>query len=88
MKKKLFNLLFREKPAEMLLELLNAKTEVYSSSLAKSVDCTYSHVVKTLQHLHKAGVINFEKRGRLKILTLTKKGEDIARNIQRIKEQI
>ena len=44
--KEIFNVFFREKPAMMLVELKNAKSEVYASSLAKSVDCTYSHVVK------------------------------------------
>ena len=39
----------------MLVELKNAKSEIYASSLAKSVDCTYSHVVKILQEMEKAG---------------------------------
>jgi len=70
--KEIFNVFFREKPAMMLVELKNAKSTVYASSLAKSVDCTYSHVVKILQEMEKAGLVNFEKQGRLKLLTLTK----------------
>ena len=65
----------------MLVELRNAKSEVYASSLAKQIDCTYSHVVKILQEMEKEGLINFDKQGRLKLLTLTKKGQEIATRI-------
>jgi len=83
--KNIFNVFLREKPAMMLVELKNAKNEIYASSLAKNIDCTYSHVVKILQEMQKAGLINFDKQGRLKLLTLTKKGTEIADHIERIK---
>ncbi len=62
----------------MLVELRNAKGEIYASSLAKKIDCTYSHVVKILQEMENASIVNFDKQGRLKLLTLTKKGNEIA----------
>ncbi len=68
----------------MLVNMLNANTEVYASTLAKSVDCTYSHVVKILQDMEEAGLVTFEKTGRLKYLKLTKKGEEIAKHIDAI----
>ena len=83
--KEIFNVFFREKPAMMLVELKNAKSEIYASSIAKQVDCTYSHVVKILQQMQKAGLINFEKQGRLKLLTLTKTGADVAEKIDGIR---
>lgn len=87
--KEIFSVFFREKPAMMLVELKNAmknaKSTVYASSLAKSVDCTYSHVVKILQEMEKAGLVNFEKQGRLKLLTLTKSGSEIADHIDGIR---
>ena len=83
--KEIFNVFFREKPAMMLVELKNAKNDVYASSLAKIVDCTYSHVVKILQEMEKAGLVNFEKQGRLKLLTLTKTGSEIADHIDGIR---
>ena len=83
--KEIFNVFFREKPAMMLIGLKNTKTGVYASSLAKSIDCTYSHVVKILQHMQKAGLVNFEKQGRLKLLTLTKSGSDVADHIDNIR---
>ena len=81
----IFNVFFREKPAMMLINLRNAKGSMYASSLAKSIDCTYSHVVKILQQMEKAGLVNFEKQGRLKLLTLTKTGNDVATFMENIR---
>jgi DNA-binding MarR family transcriptional regulator len=83
--KKIFSVFFREKPAMMLVDLKNAKSEVYASALAKKIDCTYSHVVKILQEMEKSGLINFEKQGRLKLLTLTKKGQEAAEHIDNVR---
>ena len=83
--KEIFNVFFREKPAMMLVDLKNAKGEFYASALAKKVDCTYSHVVKILQEMEKSGLVNFEKQGRLKLLTLTKTGSEIADHIDGIR---
>lgn len=82
--KKIFDVFIREKPAMMLVHLLNPSSEPYASTLAKKVDCTYSHVVKILQEMEDAGLVNFEKTGRLKILKLTKKGEEVAKHIESI----
>jgi len=83
--KKIFNIFFREKPAMMLLELKNVKGTIYASNLAKKTDCTYSHVVKVLQEMQRYGLVNFEKQGRLKLLSLTKKGSDVAEHINQVK---
>lgn len=83
--KEIFNVFFREKPAMMLVELRNAKAEVYASSLAKQIDCTYSHVVKILQEMQKEGLVDFDKQGRLKLLSLTKKGQDVAMRIDDVR---
>ncbi|RMF06746.1 hypothetical protein D6764_01520 [Candidatus Woesearchaeota archaeon] len=83
--KDMFNVFFREKPALMLVHLRNSKGEMYASSLAKAVDCTYSHVVKVLQEMEKAGLVNFDKKGRLKLLTLTREGMEIAEHIDKIR---
>jgi len=69
----------------MLVELKNAKADVYASSLAKQIDCTYSHVVKILQEMEREGLINFDKQGRLKLLALTKKGTEVADRIDTIR---
>lgn len=84
--KKIFNVFFREKPAMMLVHLYNKTSDVYASNLAKQVDCTYSHVVKILQEMQKSGLVAFEKQGRLKVLTLTKKGQEAASAINKLKD--
>ena len=86
--KKIFDVFVREKPAMMLVNMLNSNNEIYASTLAKTVDCTYSHVVKILQEMEDAGLVNFEKTGRLKILKLTKKGEEVAKHIDAIKSAL
>ena len=87
-KEEIFNVFFREKPAMMLVSLSNSKSEMYASSLAKQIDCTYSHVVKILQQMEEADLISFEKQGRLKLLKLTKKGKDVAENINKIRTSL
>lgn len=81
--KDIFNVFFREKPALMLLGLAKS-ARMYASSLAKQIDCTYSHVVKVLQEMERAELVQFEKQGRLKLLKLTEKGEQVADHISSI----
>ncbi len=83
-----FDLFFRRKPAMMLLALKRMNKAKYGSVLAKEVDCTYSHAVKILQILEEMGLVGFEKKGRIKIIKLTKRGIQIAENIEAIKEVI
>ncbi|MFP4567355.1 MAG: hypothetical protein ACLFN8_00270 [Candidatus Woesearchaeota archaeon] len=79
--KEIFNAIFREKPAMMLIALKNSEKEVYASSLAKEIDGTYSYIVKVLMDMERAGLVEFKKQGRLKIIKLSKKGNDVAENI-------
>ena len=70
----------------MMLVSLKRNTRMrYGSILAKEVDCTYSHAVKILQTLEKLSLVTFEKKGRIKLIKLTKKGQDIAESIDDIK---
>jgi DNA-binding MarR family transcriptional regulator len=80
-----FSILIKEKPAAMLLVLLHSKKAVYVSTLAKQVKYTYSHVVKVLQNMEKAGLVSTEKHGRLKLIELTLKGKDVAEKIEEMK---
>jgi DNA-binding MarR family transcriptional regulator len=83
-----FDIFFRRKPALMLVALKKLSKARYGSILAKEVDCTYSHAVKILQTLEKLGLVTFEKKGRIKLIKLTKKGQDIAENIDSIKRAL
>ena len=60
----------------------------YGSVLAKEIDCTYSHAVKILQTLEELKLVDFEKRGRIKVIKLTKKGQDVADAIENIQKLI
>ena len=82
-----FDIFFRRKPALMLVSLKKNNRMRYGSVLAKEVDCTYSHAVKILQTLEDLALVEFEKKGRIKLIKLTKKGMDVAdaiENIQRL----
>ena len=81
------DIFFRRKPALMLVSLKKNTRMRYGSILAKEVDCTYSHAVKILQTLEEIKLVSFEKRGRIKVIKLTKKGREVAdaiENIQRL----
>lgn len=84
----IFNVFFREKPALLLLQLYKSNSDIYASTVAKLIDCTYSHVVKILQEMEKAKLVSFTKKGRLKLLTLTKKGTEVAENIERVRQML
>jgi len=80
-----FDLFFRRKPAMMLIALKKVNKAKYGSVLAKEVDCTYSHAVKILQTLENFGLVVFERKGRIKVIKLTKKGLEVADNIENIR---
>lgn len=83
-----FDIFFRRKPALMLVALRKLSKARYGSILAKEVDCTYSHAVKILQTLEDLGLVSFEKQGRIKLIKLTKKGQEVAENIDAIRRQL
>ena len=81
-----FDIFFRRKPALLLVALKKLARARYGSVLAKEVDCTYSHAVKILQGLEKMGLVTFEKKGRIKLIKLTKKGQEVADHIERVRD--
>jgi predicted transcriptional regulator len=83
-----FDIFFRRKPALMLVFLKKNTRMRYGSILAKEVDCTYSHAVKILQTLERLGLVLFEKKGRVKLIKLTKKGKEVADHIELIQNLV
>lgn len=83
-----FDIFFRRKPALMLVALKKMSKKRYGSVLAKEVDCTYSHAVKILQTLEELKLVDFEKKGRIKLIKLTKKGEEVAEDIDSIRRRL
>lgn len=72
----------------MLIALKNSEKEVYASSLAKEIDGTYSYIVKVLMDMEKAGLVEFRKQGRLKIIKLTSRGDSVAEKINLIRQAL
>ena len=72
------NLLLHEKPLRIMIGLRYSRGKTYPSMLAKFADCTYPHAVRVLDILEKNGLIAYEKKGRIKYVVLTEKGEEIA----------
>ena len=80
-KDKLASRLFmRSKPVKLLISLKSGPK--YATILSKEVDCTYSHTVKLLDQFKNYGLVEFEKKGRIKIIKLTDDGEDLAHSIE------
>jgi len=88
MTKENFDIFFRRKPALMLVALRKVARARYGSVLAKEVDCTYSHAVKILQSLERLGLVVFERKGRIKLIKLTNKGQEAAENIENIRKLV
>lgn len=70
-------LFLRSKPVRMLVGLRGRPK--YATILSKEVDCTYSHTVKILDIFMDLKLVEFEKRGRIKLVKLTDTGESVAR---------
>ena len=76
------NLLLREKPAKILISLKTSKESIYATILSRETNCTYSHTIKILNVLENLGLVKFDKKGRIKKVTLTDDGWDIAHNLE------
>lgn len=75
-------LFFRIKPVKMLTTLKSGPK--YATIIAKETDCTYSHTVKMLELFHEYGLVEFEKKGRIKIIKLTEFGDEVAKGMESI----
>lgn len=74
----LYHFFLRHKPVKLLVNLAKDAKVRYASALAKEVDCTYSHTVRILNILEKNGIVEFDRKGRLKTIKLTPAGKEIA----------
>lgn len=72
------NFFINEKPVRTLVALADKEKTWYASLLAKEVDCTYAHMVKVLDEFAAGGLVVFDREGRIKLVRLTDRGEDLA----------
>lgn len=73
-----------EKPVRTLVALLDKDRTWYASLLAKEVDCTYAHMVNMLDELARSGLVVFDREGRVKLVKLTEKGEELAHEFEAV----
>lgn len=86
--RELEDLFLREKPAKILIALKTAKNPLYATLLSKDADCTYSHTIKILDVMERTGLVEFSKEGRIKTVTLTNSGWDIAHNMEAMRKKL
>jgi len=85
--KNIFEILFlHPKPVKMLTSLKMDDVR-YATQVSKAVDCTYSHTVKVLEMFRRLGLVQFEKKGRIKIVKLTDNGVDIAHDFEGLRRK-
>jgi len=77
-KSELENLFLRKKPVDIIMRIKNGNNQKYISVLAKETDCTYSHTVKLLDEFKQLGLVEFDKKGRIKYVKLTQDGTELA----------
>ena len=75
---------FKEKPLNTLVSLGKKDRIWYASMLCKEIDCTYPHMMKVLKMFEQHGLIETEGSGRIKIIRLTEKGEDLAKDLENV----
>lgn len=75
-------LFLQQKPSKMLVFLKQGENPNYATEVSKGVDCTYSHTIKVLDEFKDKGLVKFKKEGRIKLINLTERGEDIAHDLE------
>lgn len=77
------NFLFQEKPAKILILMLDDRERTVTI-LSRSLEMTFAHTIETINKYVKNSLITREKKGRKQILTLTKKGKEIAELVSKV----
>ena len=68
----------KRKPVAIVLCLKDSQQKWYPSKLAKYSGASYVYVTNWLSKLETAGWVRFEKKGRLKTVSLTEQGKVIS----------
>lgn len=81
-------LLFKEKQIKVLLAMLDKAQEWNTTGLARAAGATYVHTSKFVTRCEKIGLVAVVKHGKIKALTLTPKGNEIAEGISKVVEKM
>lgn len=74
----LMDLFLNVVPVKIIKKLRNSEG-MYSAKIAKDINATYSYTTRLVNFMNKYGLVTFKKRGRQKIITLTKKGKEVSK---------
>ncbi|MCD6476891.1 MAG: winged helix DNA-binding protein [Candidatus Aenigmarchaeota archaeon] len=85
--KNMFESLFLHTKPVRMLTVLNKESIKYATQVSKAVDCTYSHTVKVLEQFKNMGLVQFDKKGRIKLIKLTEIGEEVAHDFEGIRRK-
>ncbi|MFA5107937.1 MAG: hypothetical protein WC492_00170 [Candidatus Micrarchaeia archaeon] len=80
--------ILKRKPAAVIVCLKDTTQKWYPSKLAKYSGTSYVYVTNWLVKLEQAGWVKFEKKGRMKIATLTESGAVIASLLDELVKKI
>ena len=80
----LTRIFFKEKPVKTLVSLAKKERVWYASMLCKEIDCTYPHMINVLNMFEGEGLIETEGQGRIRIVRLTQRGEDLAHEFENV----
>lgn len=75
---------FNEKPVRALASLVKTDRVWYASMLCKEIDCTYPHMMNILRIFEENNLVTSEGQGRIRIIRLTEKGDDLAHEFENI----
>jgi len=71
------DIFFHEKSKRLLLDLTSSgKKNV--SEIAKDIDCTYAHTFNLVKAMERQGILRSKKDGRVKLVSLTGHGKELA----------
>lgn len=67
-----------KKPVRIMVSLKRPNTDNYATAISRQVDATYAHTVRVLQQMNDFGLVEFDRKGRKKIVELTSRGDTLA----------
>jgi len=86
-KNDILSFFLQDKPAKILLETYkNERT--YPADISKVLSATYSHIVRVIKKLEDYGLIQSERQGRTKFVTLTPLGKEVSEHISALNESL
>lgn len=75
-------IILRKKPVHVLFQIFTKDKPEMALSITRKTKITHAHVVKLMEVFHKNGLISKEKKGRVVMLTLTKKGLEVGTELK------